>query len=178
MRQDEVSHIVFRTIRFSAEATDLGRPYWILHPVSWHTPEAATTVFKYSWGWRQKASETCRVILQLLINILPSCIALVLYIYWLMMHGSSNIKYQDFLDFKLSLGSECCILSFLVIPGPLNFMCRRFETLYLFHLHRWFKQLTSPLNLKHGVPKCRHIKFGSRESPIRKNTIPVFNTVY
>jgi len=56
-------------------------PYWILQPVSCHTPEAATTVFKYSWGWMQKESETCRVILQLLINILPSCITLVLYIY-------------------------------------------------------------------------------------------------
>ena len=32
----------------SAEAIDLGRPYWILHPVSCHTPEAATTVFKCS----------------------------------------------------------------------------------------------------------------------------------
>ena len=26
------------------EHFDLGRPYWILHPVSCHTPEAATTV--------------------------------------------------------------------------------------------------------------------------------------
>ena len=31
----------------------------------------------------EKASETCRVLLQLLINILPSCITLVLYIYHL-----------------------------------------------------------------------------------------------
>ena len=31
-----------------AEAIDLGRPYWILHPVSCHTPEAVTTVFKCS----------------------------------------------------------------------------------------------------------------------------------
>jgi len=46
-----------------------------------HTPEAATTVFKCPWGWMQKASKTYRVILQLLINILPSCITLVLYIY-------------------------------------------------------------------------------------------------
>jgi hypothetical protein len=38
----------------------------MLHPVSWHKPEAATRVFKYSWGWKQKASETCRVLLQLL----------------------------------------------------------------------------------------------------------------
>ena len=41
----------------------LGRPYWILHPVSCHTPEVATTVSKCSWGWTQKASETCRVII-------------------------------------------------------------------------------------------------------------------
>jgi hypothetical protein len=31
-------------IGLSAEAIDLGRPYWILHPVSCQTPEAATTV--------------------------------------------------------------------------------------------------------------------------------------
>ena len=72
-------HIV--TIWLSAETIDLGRPYWILHPTSCHTPEAVTTVFKCSWGWMQKASERCRVLLQLLINILPSCITLVLYIY-------------------------------------------------------------------------------------------------
>ena len=69
------------TIWLSGEAIDLGRPYWILHPVSCHTADAVTTVFKCSWGWTQKASETCRVILQLLINILSSCITLVLYIY-------------------------------------------------------------------------------------------------
>jgi len=37
-----------------AEAIDLGIPYWILHPVSCHTPEAATTVSKCSWGWSKK----------------------------------------------------------------------------------------------------------------------------
>ena len=74
------------TIWLSAEAIDLGRPYCILHPVSCHTPEAVTTVSKCSWGWRQKASETCRVLLQLLINILPSCITLVLYIYYISMY--------------------------------------------------------------------------------------------
>jgi len=73
---------MFRTpFALSAEAIDLGRPYWILRPVSYHTPEAVITVFKCSWGWMQKASETCRLLLQLLINILPSCITLVLYIY-------------------------------------------------------------------------------------------------
>jgi hypothetical protein len=38
--------------------------------------------FKCSWGWTQIASETCRILLQLLINILPSCITLVLYMYY------------------------------------------------------------------------------------------------
>jgi hypothetical protein len=70
-------------ISLSAEDIDLGRSYWILHPISCLTPEAVTTVFKCSWRWRQIASETCRVLLQLLINILPSCITLVLYIYYL-----------------------------------------------------------------------------------------------
>jgi len=37
-----------------------------------------STVSKCSWRWTQKASETCRAILQLQINILPSCITLVL----------------------------------------------------------------------------------------------------
>ena len=70
----------FRTIWLSAEVIDPGRPYWILHHVSCHTPETATTLPKCCWGWTQKVSETCRVLLQLLINILPSCITLVLYI--------------------------------------------------------------------------------------------------
>ena len=50
-----LSHIVYRTIVYvsytqydSAEAIDLGRAYWILHPVSYHTPETATTVSKCS----------------------------------------------------------------------------------------------------------------------------------
>jgi len=42
---------------------------------------ASTIVFKYSWGWTQKASKTCRVISHWLISILPSCIMLVLYMY-------------------------------------------------------------------------------------------------
>jgi hypothetical protein len=88
MRRGEVSSKVdgFR----SAEAIDLVSPYWILHPVSCQTPEAVTTVLKCSWGWSQIASETCRVLLQLLINIMPSCITLVLYIYY-----SHLIEIQD-----------------------------------------------------------------------------------
>ena len=51
------------------------------HAAACHSPEAATTVSKCSWRWTQKASETCRAILQLQINILPSCIMLVLFVY-------------------------------------------------------------------------------------------------
>ena len=56
-------------------------PCWIPHPISCHSPEAASTISKCSWGWTQKASETCTAILQLQINILPNCITLVLFIY-------------------------------------------------------------------------------------------------
>jgi hypothetical protein len=42
--------------------------------------------FKCSGGRTHIASETCRVLLQLLINILPSCITLVLYIYYVHRH--------------------------------------------------------------------------------------------
>ena len=38
----------YNNTKRSAEAIDLGRPYWILHPVPCHTPEAATTVSKCS----------------------------------------------------------------------------------------------------------------------------------
>jgi hypothetical protein len=77
----------------SAEAIDLGRSYWILQPISCHTPEAVTTVFKCSWGWTQIASETCRMLLQLIINILPSCITLVLYIY-ILTYDARKIKHK------------------------------------------------------------------------------------
>jgi len=43
-------------------------------------------------------------------------------------------------DFKISPCYECCILAFWVIPRRLNFICRRFETLCLFHLPRRCKE--------------------------------------
>jgi hypothetical protein len=61
-----------------------------LYLAACQTPESVTTIFKCSWGWMQIASETCRVLLQSLINILPICITLVLYIY-------SNIAYLVYL---------------------------------------------------------------------------------
>jgi hypothetical protein len=86
------------TIWLSSEDIDLGRSYWILHPMSCQTPDAVTTVFKRSWGWKQIASETCRVLLHLLINILPSCITLVLYIYILTYDGR---KIKDKMKFHI-----------------------------------------------------------------------------
>jgi hypothetical protein len=41
----------------------------------------------------QIASETCRALLQLLINILPRCITLVLYIYYTHLLNSKNNKH-------------------------------------------------------------------------------------
>ena len=64
-----------------------------LYLAACHTSEAVTTVSKCSWRWKQKASETCRAILQLLINILPSCITLVLlYIYIYIIFMKLNIS--------------------------------------------------------------------------------------
>ena len=44
---------------------------------------------------------------------------------------------------------------FWVISRRLNFICRRFEILCLFHLHR-------PMKMEESVPKRRNIKFRSR----------------
>jgi len=44
---------------------------------------------------------------------------------------------------------------FRVILRRLNFICRRFGTLGLFHLHIYL-----PEKMEHSVPKCRHVKFG------------------
>jgi hypothetical protein len=52
----------------TAVATDLGHPYWI-HIIQTHDMHQWLLLkFLYSWWWTQKASETCRVILQWLIN--------------------------------------------------------------------------------------------------------------
>ena len=56
---------------------------------------------------------------------------------------------------------------FWVIPWRLNFICRRFETLCLFHLHRriGMKDLHTypPMKVEQSVPKRRHITFRHRE---------------
>jgi len=54
---------------------------------------------------------------------------------------------------------------FWVIPRHLNFVCRRFGTLSLFHLHRRIGVETytyPPMKMKQSVPKRRHTKFRRR----------------
>ena len=52
---------------------------------------------------------------------------------------------------------------FWVIPWRLNFICRRFGTLCLFHLHRQVGARTYlPMKMEQIVPKRRHIKFSCR----------------
>ena len=58
---------------------------------------------------------------------------------------------------------------FWVIPRRLNFTCRPFGTLYVFHLHRLCKQEEFSSRLyrlwrwnRQSVPKVRHIKFRRR----------------
>ena len=86
MRRVEVSNKVSKvdgihTKSYCVDAIDLG------HPVGYLTPSHVThqrlllQFLSAPEDGTQKASETCRAILQLLINILPSCITLVLFIY-------------------------------------------------------------------------------------------------
>ena len=50
---------------------------------------------------------------------------------------------------------------FWVIPRHLNFICRRFGTLCLSHLHRRVPTYP-PKKIEQGVPKRQHIKFRRR----------------
>jgi hypothetical protein len=60
------------------------------------------------------------------------------------------------LDFKLSPYSECCIISFWVIPPASEFYVPTFWNT-LFHFRR-----TQPVKMEQNVSKFRHIKFRRR----------------
>ena len=103
---------MFRT----AVATDLGHPYWIYINPTHNIHQWLLLEFLYSWWWTQKASETCRVILQLLINNtakVTSCWFFVWYI--LKTHGNSNIKFRLYRYFYYPEGKAhaplYCVLS-------------------------------------------------------------------
>jgi len=53
---------------------------------------------------------------------------------------------------------------FWVIPRSLNFICRRFGTVCLFHLHRQVGKLFTylPMKMEQSVPKRRPLKFRRR----------------
>jgi hypothetical protein len=58
---------------------------------------------------------------------------------------------------------------FWVIPRRLNFICRRFGTRCLFHLHRQVgKYLLAYKDGTDSVPKRRHIKFRRRGITYKK----------
>jgi len=50
---------------------------------------------------------------------------------------------------------------FWVIPQRLNFICRRFGTLCLLHLHRRAGSYPT-MKMEQNVPKRRHVKFRRR----------------
>ena len=65
---------------------------------------------------------------------------------------------------------------FWVISWLLNFICRRFGTLCLFHLHRQIGKLRHlftylPMKMEQSVPKRRHIKFRRRGITQKKTDI-------
>ena len=148
----------------STEAIDLGRPYWILHPVSCHTPEAATTVFNCSWGWTQKASETCTVILQLLINILPSCITLVLYMYYPRLCFDGQSHWPRVLR-RWSAAARLLVLRVRIPPGAsmslLGNVCCQVEVTVL----GWSLVPRSPT--ERDMPQCEIKASIMRHWPIR-----------
>jgi len=70
-----------------------------------------------------------------------------------------------FLIFKLSPCSVCLYVFFWVIPRRLNFICRRFGTHCLFHLHRRIDV------------ECRNIKFRCRGITQKKTYNITFVTI-
>jgi len=67
-----------------------------------------------------------------------------------------------FFYFKLLPCSECCVLYFWVIPRGLNFIRRRFGTLWSIFIgcvYRKEELLTPPMKMDQSVPKRQHIKF-------------------
>jgi len=63
---------------------------------------------------------------------------------------------------------------FWVIPRRLNFICRRFGTLRLFHLHRQVgARAYLPMKMEQSVPKRRHINFRRRGITQKRTYLPM-----
>jgi hypothetical protein len=70
------------------------------------------------------ASETCRVLLQLLINILPSCITLVLYIYYVV------LCFNCYISLKITLLCKRVISTSLIVSQyQYNFVQEEYSAL-------------------------------------------------
>jgi hypothetical protein len=72
-----------------------------------------------------------------------------------------NIKLLLICILLLSHSFILLYVLFWVIPRRLNFICRRFGTICLFHLHRQVGTYL-PMKMEQSVPKRRHIKFRRR----------------
>jgi len=75
--------------------------------------------------------------------------------------------YEDFLN-------SIQYAFFWVIPRRLNFICQRFGTLCLFHLHRRVGTYP-PMKMEKNVPKRWHIKF-RRRGITQTNSYNIQNT--
>jgi len=80
--------------------------------------------------------------------------------------GTENSRFQTFAVFWMLYAF------FWLIPRRLNFICRRYGTLYLFHLHRQVSmerfRTYPPMKMEQSVPKRRHMKFRLRGSSQKK----------
>ena len=101
------------------------------------------------------------------------------------LHNTQKMNYL--LSWFQTFAVFCMLYVFFwVIPRRLNFICRRFRILCLFHLHRQVSEY-SPTCLwrwnRQSVPKRRHIKFRRRGITQNKtyniqNTAKVWNQEY
>ena len=83
----------------------------------------------------------------------------------------TSLKAQSIYSWFQTFAVFCMLYVFFwVIPRRLNFICRRFGTLCLFHLHRLVGDApTCPWRWnRQSVPKRRHIKFRRREFTQKK----------
>ena len=107
-----------------------------------HVPFAWIDLHVSLRGQQQKASETCRALLQLLINILPSCITLVLYIY-ILTYDARKLKHK--INFS----------SFITIHNVLVFVDSNSSVSQTMRNQTHIITNFSPHNYRHHhLPKC------------------------
>jgi hypothetical protein len=88
--------------------------------------------------WTEVTYSSCHVLLFWL--SLQNSFIFVWDLSLIFQYHSMNL-FLVFLCLKWTQITSCCILSFSVITRCLNYICRHFRTLCLFHLHRRCKQV-------------------------------------